>query len=75
MRRLQPTMPAKPKVEQLTYDVLKSFWHNGRLISSEDPAIKKDGLTMSEAKAKFLVLNGTLKLRPTAKPKSGKADA
>lgn len=75
MRRSQPTLPAKPKVEQLTYDVLKSFWHNGLLISSEDPAIKKDGLTMSEAKAKFLVLNGTLKLRSEAKTKSGKGTA
>lgn len=67
MRRSQSEIQAKPEPEKDTYDVLQSFWHDGRLIDQEDAHVKKDGVVLTEGRARFYVLNGTLKLRSSAK--------
>lgn len=65
MRRSTTPQPEAKKPQEFIFDVQKPFYRFGRPINPEDPKVKKDGVKMSKETARFLVANGTLKLRKT----------
>ncbi|EFO30934.1 toxin-antitoxin system, antitoxin component, Xre family [Roseibium sp. TrichSKD4] len=56
-------MSETTKPQTHTYDVLKKFNHKGVWVDPKDEEVQKNGLQLTEAQARFAVLNGILKRR------------